>query len=166
MNARQVTKTLLLIRHAQSAGIQGNKADFERPLTAEGRTMSNNLGTIILEKAFRADYILSSSAIRTRETAALINKKLLIPEACQHFSDDLYTASANNWRDQIGLLPSRVSCVLLVGHNPALSELASLFHKADINLSPGGMIGFAFEINHWHTLNGNGEEIIRFLNPG
>ncbi len=156
-----MTKLLLLIRHTQSAGIQGNKSDFERPLTAEGRTFANNLGAIILQKAFRPDYILSSSARRARQTAELINKKLRIPEACQLFSDDLYTASANNWRDQIGLLPSNASCVLLVGHNPTLSELASSFTDANINLAPGGVIGFAYEIKHWYALNGIGKEIIR-----
>lgn len=67
--------------------------------------------------------IVSSSAVRAIQTARLVQQQLgpvpLIED------EELYSASLSRLLGVISSLPTEQSCVLLVGHNPGLEELAS-----------------------------------------
>lgn len=142
-------KRIILVRHAQSAGKQGSQRDYDRKLTTEGEHHVRKTGSFFISTSITPDYIVSSSAVRTRATATILNESLHIHPSRITFLDELYEATADQWIDQLRQLPADVHFTLLIGHNPAMSQLASIFANRLIDLSPGQYAGFGSDTNTW-----------------
>lgn len=142
-------KRILVLRHAQSAGKQGSQRDYDRKLTAEGEHDVRKTGSFFIATSISPDYIVSSGAVRTRTTAAILNESLHIHPSRITLLDELYEATADEWIDQLRQLPDDVHFALLIGHNPAVSQLASIFANRLIDLSPGRYAGFGSTTSTW-----------------
>lgn len=118
-----MAKTLCLLRHAKSSWADPALDDFDRPLNQRGRTSMALLGLYIDEKKIRPDGILCSSAQRTRETLGLL-LPWLRGDASMRIERVLYLASADELLSRIRQVEDGVSCLLMIGHNPGLEELA------------------------------------------
>ena len=87
------------------------------------------------------DVIVSSPILRARQTAEIVHKGLDLAEPIE-FSDALASGSVREIMSAVQAYTS-YNCVMLVGHEPALSELISTmasgtYHTA-LNLKPGGL---------------------------
>lgn len=142
-------KRILILRHAQTAGKQGSQRDYDRKLTTEGEDDVRKTGSFFIATSITPDYIVSSSAVRTRATAAILNERLHIHPSHITFLDELYEATADQWINQLRQLPADVHFALLIGHNPAMSQLASIFANRLIDLSPGRYASFGSTTNNW-----------------
>lgn len=101
--------------------------DHSRVLDKRGRDEAVTLADFIRDKKIQFDLTLCSSAARTKETLELIYGN--VPRAFQEirFLDSLYHASGQRILDH--LQETNKSNVLLVGHNPGLSEAINFFQK-------------------------------------
>ncbi len=158
-----MSKIILVLRHAQSAGKQGGQQDYDRELTAAGMTAARDLGKKLAEDHFHPDLILSSAALRTRQTTEVVNEALHLSSDKIEFKKELYEASAIEWRDQIQGISEHTKSILLVGHNPHLSLLASEFAGQMLELSPCELIGFQFNTSAWTEIHSTGKVILRLL---
>lgn len=156
-----MSKIILVLRHAQSAGKQGGQQDYDRELTTAGIIAARDLGKKLAEDHFHPDLILSSAALRTRRTTEVVNEALRLSSDKIEFKTELYEASATEWRDQIQDISDQAKSILLVGHNPHLSLLASEFAGQMLELSPCELIGFQFNISAWTEINSIGKMILR-----
>ncbi len=154
-------KKVYLLRHAQTAGKQAGQRDYDRELTPEGERQVNNLARAMVKSSLLPEFILSSSSARTRRTSQLIHGALHLQVSQMLFLDSLYEAPTAAWLQQLKQLPSSLISVLFVGHNPAISHLASLFASRAIELPAGGFIGFEFLATTWQDLPEVGNEIAR-----
>ena len=66
--------------------------------------------------------MLCSTAERTRETLELARPALA--DSTISLEDELYGATADALLDRLHLVPEAVASVMLIGHNPALQNLA------------------------------------------
>jgi phosphohistidine phosphatase len=73
----------------------------------------------------RPELALCSSALRTRETLARILPGLG-SELTVRIEPSLYSFDADALLQRLQQLPADVGSVMLIGHNPAMQELASL----------------------------------------
>jgi phosphohistidine phosphatase len=118
---------LFIMRHGVAAepGTAGIKHDAERPLTREGeeKTRGSVKGMQALGLTF--DAILSSPYLRARQTAELLAKGLSLERKLE-FTEQLQPEG--NAKKLVDLLRHRRSTenVLLVGHEPNLSQLISI----------------------------------------
>jgi phosphohistidine phosphatase len=135
---------IILVRHAIAFERDSSRwpNDADRPLTNNGedrfRAAARGLGRMVPE----VDVILSSPFARAWRTAELLQAEIgwPAPRRCDELSADRPAAAA--------LAPIRkegARCVALVGHEPGLSELASLLltgHPGGIylDLKKGGAI--------------------------
>ena len=72
----------------------------------------------------RVDFVLCSSAIRARETLRLFEQRL--PPSCKmEIDEDLYLADRIALRAALRGVDAKHETVLLVGHEPGLSEFAA-----------------------------------------
>ncbi|HWA32856.1 MAG TPA: histidine phosphatase family protein [Cyclobacteriaceae bacterium] len=156
-----MTKIIFVLRHAQSAGKQGGQQDYDRVLTPTGEADARALGKKLQAGNFNPDLILASAAVRTKQTTDLVNESLRISEQKIHLKKDLYEALMTHWMDYIHLLPDNENSVLLVGHNPWLSMLASNFAGSMLELGPCELIGFEFTVTRWSEISFSGKEILR-----
>lgn len=111
------------MRHASAAS---GMPDQERPLNFEGRKQLEDLTTNQALGLFdRVTHVLCSSAIRTRQTCASIAE--IIPgHARYEFLDNLYNAPAEAILEELNLILETAEDILIIGHNPGVSEFLSL----------------------------------------
>jgi phosphohistidine phosphatase len=135
---------LFILRHAIafSHGTPGYKDD-ERPLTAEGRKKFQRSvkGMKAMELSF--DLILSSPLPRAKQTAEIFADALKRRRKLD-FEDDLKPGGdPKNVIERINMLRPAPEGVVLVGHEPYLSQLISYLTCGDENftmdLKKGGL---------------------------
>ncbi|HTU67309.1 MAG TPA: histidine phosphatase family protein [Steroidobacteraceae bacterium] len=132
MNAPE-SRRLTLVRHA-NAEQDSDVRDFERPLSRKGHGEAADMAKRFLERALVPDLILSSAALRTRETAEAFAKVLGVPSRLLQADDSLYLADGDHILATIREIGPRVAHLLVIGHNPGISAAA-------ISLAPETVIG-------------------------
>ena len=118
-------KTVTLFRHAKS-GDKDNPAvaDIDRPLADRGEEAAPRMGRAMRERKLRPDLILCSPSVRTRQTLALARPEAWDASPEVHFDTRVYEGTAQMLIKLLRKLPDQVRHVMIVGHNPALQELA------------------------------------------
>ncbi len=119
---------LLLLRHAKSGWDDPGIADIHRPLSKRGRRAAPAMAAFMRSAGFLPRLVLCSAAARTRETWDLVAPVLGRPVV--HYRHAIYEAPADRLLRIVRALPD-CPCVLLVGHNPGLEDLASILASAD-----------------------------------
>ena len=138
---------LYLLRHgvAVQRGTPGYKNDRLRPLTPDGRRRLDAVARGIKRLGVSFDVIFSSPLVRARETAELIARGLGLDRhvsTSPHLAPD---ADTGRLLVEVETMLSRTSAsVLLVGHEPDLSRLASVLVFGEeggmIKLRKGGLV--------------------------
>lgn len=106
------------MRHAKSGYPEG-VADHDRPLAPRGEREAVLAGAWLREHVPAIDAVLCSSAVRTRQTLA----RTLV-DAPTSYLDALYGASPGTMITQISGTGDEVSTLLVVGHEPTISQVA------------------------------------------
>jgi phosphohistidine phosphatase len=114
---------LLLLRHGKSAWDTGALDDFGRPLARRGERDTRRMGKWMHEEGLIPDYVLSSPALRTKETSYRVCKSLDIPKHDIHFDPRLYLADVSALLAALADCPALCKEILLVGHNPGMEDL-------------------------------------------
>jgi phosphohistidine phosphatase len=112
----------MLLRHAKSDW--PDVADHARPLAKRGRHDAPAVGRWLREHGYLPDVVVCSTARRTRQTWELIAPALGGSPSVT-FEPRAYDASALTLLYLARELPSQYRAALLIGHNPAVSELAN-----------------------------------------
>ena len=119
--AEGAARKLVLLRHAKSAW--PDVPDHERPLARRGRRDAPAMGRWLRAVGYLPDLVLCSTARRARETWQLAQATLgATPPAS--FDGRVYEASAMQLLDLIRRAPRTARTLLIVGHDPAVPELA------------------------------------------
>ena len=115
---------LLLLRHAKSSWDDPELADHERPLASRGRRAARALRRHVRDKGLDPQLVLCSSAVRAAQTWDAIRDGIAGDPDIE-ISDGLYEAGADDLLERLRGVPETVECVLLVGHNPSMEQLAA-----------------------------------------
>ncbi|MFD3698380.1 SixA phosphatase family protein [Streptomyces sp. NPDC058646] len=114
---------LLLVRHAKAVP-KDVAPDFDRGLSERGRRDAPETGRWLAESGFTPRLALCSPALRTRETWQLMAPAVAYPPPAV-YDDRLYNAFPNTLVAVLTERGAGLDCVLLVGHNTGIHELAS-----------------------------------------
>lgn len=119
------TRRLTLLRHGQAQPADAATPDFERTLTEEGRLEAGDMAERLLRRGLVPELILTSPAARALASAQILAQTCGIDAAQVRCVPELYMATPQAvWRllaDQ----DDSMRHILICGHNPGLSELAS-----------------------------------------
>jgi phosphohistidine phosphatase len=127
---------IYLLRHglAVERGTPGFENDSTRPLTSKGKKQLKKVCGTMEKMDLKFDFILSSPFLRAKETAQIVAAELKMKKHLK-FSDALTPESdAKNFIVQLQKLKPLPEKILLVGHEPFLSELISLLVTGDLQL--------------------------------
>jgi phosphohistidine phosphatase len=116
-------KTLYLVRHAKSDWDDPGLADRDRPLAARGRKAASTLAGHIERSGISPALVLCSPARRTMDTLRLISGSFRDPVEIL-VEDELYGAPMGDLLRRLRRVPAATASVMLIGHNPAVHELA------------------------------------------
>src|SRR5262245_20080303 len=118
-------KTLFLLRHAKSQRKDEALPDFERPLNRRGQRAAETAGRYLKTNAREPDLILSSPAVRTRETVELVVKAAKWTTELR-YDQRIYAADGMRLAEVVAQIENDRKVVLIVGHNPGIEELLLL----------------------------------------
>ena len=119
---------LVLLRHGK-AGPIGPDGDRNRPLLDEGRQQVASVGARMRALGWWPDKAIVSTALRARQT-----HEALVPAIPAELDEEIYSGAALAIRRR--LLDAGDGFVIVIGHNPALSELASRLTGFRVGLEP------------------------------
>ncbi len=116
-------KTVYLLRHAKSSWNHPTLSDYDRPLSPRGRKAAPRMGAHMAREGFLPDRVLCSGAQRARESWELVEEAMGAKVAAQ-IMETLYHAGPGDILTLLHGVSSKAGSVLVVGHNPALEDLA------------------------------------------
>lgn len=144
-------KTLTLVRHAKSSWDDGELSDRERPLNARGEHDAPLMGKRIVAAGIRPSLILSSPATRAWSTAKIIAQEIGYPIEFLQREDKLYLAGVDDILDVLIAQDAEFNNLLLVGHNPGLTNFANYLSPGlTSNLPTAGVVAVSFEREDWN----------------
>lgn len=118
-----MTKKIIIIRHAKSSWTDFNLSDFDRTLDDRGLKDAPVMAIRLKEAGHFPDKIITSSAVRAKNTAAYFAKTFSIN---QEETRLLYHGEPEDYMEQIHMLDENISCIALFGHNPGITHIANL----------------------------------------
>lgn len=166
-------KTLFLLRHCQAAGTPPNSGDHDRPLMAVGTVEAQTMGRYLQRSGAVPDLALCSSAVRAMETFENVAEAFEEEITCQP-ERSLYTANAGGILQSIHAASPDVSQLLVVGHVPAIQELAiALCGRGNpqyrsamaAGFPAGAMATLEFNADEWTGVGLRAGEIQDFATP-
>lgn len=144
-------KTLILMRHAKSDHADATLTDHQRPLNARGVHSAPIMAERLRERKLAPDSIVSSTAVRARETARLVAETLAFAGQIDH-RRALYLTSPREYVAQIGSFPDDWRCTLVVGHNPTLESLVNLWSDEECDFPTAAAAVFEWQVESWNLV--------------
>ena len=141
-------KTLFLLRHAKSSWKDESLPDFERPLNRRGKDACEKVGQYLKHELIVPELILSSPAVRTRETVERVLKAAKLSVEVR-FDQRIYEAGGLRLLEVVSQIENERKTVLLVGHNPGLEELLMLFTGTAERLSTAALARLEIKSSKW-----------------
>lgn len=133
---------LYLVRHAIAEDLADHEEDSLRPLTEKGREKMKKIAAALKDIGVHPDLIVSSPYVRASQTASVLAKELKYKEELRYSDFLVPTGEAD---DMIGEIKEKYSVeeLMLVGHEPSISSLASILlagkPELSINFKKGGV---------------------------
>jgi phosphohistidine phosphatase len=126
---------LYLMRHAIAAEPEENTEDSQRPLTETGRKRLGKIARNLEKLELEFDIIITSPYLRARQTADVVAHVLDIKQKRVFESENLTPLGyADKLVEEINAREP-VENLLLVGHEPFLSQLIGMLLAGDASLS-------------------------------
>jgi phosphohistidine phosphatase len=139
--------------------------DFDRPLEPSGERDILRLGMRLRDAQIGFDKIICSPAVRTSRTASLLLQAMGLQQPEIELEKALYTSSVDRLLRIIARVDDSVERLLVVGHNPELSELAISLSAQAEELSPCTLVNLRWESLGWLGLELTRPEAVSILQP-
>ncbi len=158
---------LLLLRHAKSQWGSPDLADADRPLNERGERDAPEMGRRLAAAGLVPARVLCSPAVRAETTARLVLAQMAPAQPELVLEKGIYDASPARLLDILTAQPDAVTPLMLVGHNPGLTELANRLGR-DLhidNIPTCGVVCLDFEIESWRQLTPYLGRLVLFDRP-
>ncbi len=158
-------KKLYLMRHAKSSWKDKNLEDIKRPLNKRGKKDAPLMGKVLKKREISPDVIISSSAKRAYKTAKAVAKELGYPKEEIIKDKRLYLINFGEFLDYIKNLDDKYQSVLIIGHNPGISDLFSYITGKESQMPTAAVGGVEFNINSWKEIEKGEINVLFFDYP-
>ena len=128
-------RTLVLLRHAK-AETPGEMLDVDRRLAPRGEADAVAAGTWLAGRGLLPDLVFCSPATRTRQTwhgvaVGLAQGAPQMPGVEVRYEPGLYDGGRTEVFDLLRAVPDGIATVLIIGHNPTMSDVSLLLSTDD-----------------------------------
>ncbi len=138
-------RELILARHAKSDWGDARLADHDRPLNARGLRDAPRMARHLAADGVMVERILASTALRARSTAEVYGAQLGV---AVELDAELYLAPAQTLLRKAAA--SGATSVMIVAHDPGISDLASLLSNDSILHMPTCAVArFVWSVDSW-----------------
>jgi len=159
-------KTLTILRHAKSSWDNPGLVDFDRPLNGRGKRDAPEMGKRMKAAGIRPSLIISSPAKRAWATAKLVAAEMAYPIEFLQREPDLYHAGTALLFDVIGRQDEGFNNLILVGHNPGLTELTNLLVPGlTSNVPTAGFVSVLVDTDTWELRGSKSVDLLEYNYP-
>jgi phosphohistidine phosphatase len=156
-------KTVILVRHGKAGWSHPEQDDMDRPLLPRGEKESMQMAEVFSDLDIEVHMLLSSPALRAQSTAKRFADQLALPVETD---ERLYDGTDSELLDVIQETDEEFSSILLVGHNPGLSDLLrDLLDAGSENLSSASVAVLDFDVAEWEDIHSGGGTLVYLLSP-
>ena len=161
------TRRLTLLRHGKAEAVDAYPEDYERPLTHRGCIEAQETASRLVKRNLIPDLILVSPAERAWATAEIIAATCELDAKQIQCARELYLATPETTWRLLARRDSALSHIMICGHNPGLSQIASRFGpKLQPRELPTAGIATAFWRDaQWATLQPESANICELDDP-
>lgn len=143
-------KKIILVRHAHPQPPEPLTADIERHIDDIGIEEASLISRFLTNANLSIDKVLSSPAIRALETAEFVCEKLHIDKKNIEIDQRIYMNTLEDLIDVIHEMDNSRKVVMLFGHNPSFSQLATyLSGDNSLKLPTCGTCDLTCDKNNW-----------------
>ncbi|MFJ4187600.1 SixA phosphatase family protein [Kitasatospora sp. NPDC089509] len=121
----ETPRRIIVLRHAKADWPDGVD-DHDRPLADRGRQQAPDAGRWLVDSGINPDFVLCSTALRTRETWKLAAHELPKRARRTVYEERIYEASPGEIIAVLQETPEEFADVVLVGHNPGVLGLTQV----------------------------------------
>lgn len=163
-------RELLVYRHGH-ARQKGADTDFERELRDKGKRNAQRIGVWLEQHKLLPDHVLTSPAIRAKNTAEKTCKTAGLGSSIISPVDRLYRADGAALLLELRQLPQDAKRAMLVGHNPALEQLLLDISRDPVPenekggiLTPASLAWLKLDCS-WEELGSATAELVEIVDP-
>ncbi|MFT6267256.1 MAG: phosphohistidine phosphatase [Alphaproteobacteria bacterium] len=160
-------KKIHLIRHAKSSWENERLADVNRPLNQRGIKNAQLMASHIVDAGCGFENVFSSPAHRAQSTIKLLSNS--IPEIPLKWQTDerLYCFDSNSLHHWFTELDESITEVVIIGHNPALTDFCNELSNSDIkNIPTCAYVQLTANTElQWPQVSDVSFELTRFITP-
>ncbi len=144
-------KRLTLMRHGNAQWKDPQISDFDRPLNRRGHSEAEAMSRRLMELQLIPALLLTSTARRAAQTAEIVARELGVSGRNMSREESLYLAPAEDILRIVQSTGPRIQHLMIVGHNPGLSEVAHLLapNRGIGDLNTAAACSFTFDTNSW-----------------
>jgi phosphohistidine phosphatase len=144
-------KRLTLMRHANAQWKDPDIPDFDRPLNRRGNSEAEAMSRRLAELKLVPALLITSSARRAAQTANIVARELGVASRLVRTEEALYLAEAADILNVVQTMGPRIPHLMIVGHNPGISEVAQLLAPAAgvSELETAGVCSLTFNARNW-----------------
>ena len=157
-------KTLYVLRHAKSSWDDAELADFDRPLNERGEIAAPFMGEFMAANGFEPQVIVSSPAVRARETARLATEAARFPADIIH-DERIYEASPRTLQTVASSINDRFESAMLVGHNPGMEGFVRLMSGRSEEMPTAALAVIDLDIERWSDIDSGLGSLRRMVRP-
>lgn len=159
-------KFLTLVRHAKSSWEQPDIDDMVRPLNPRGKESTILMGNWLHTQKIKPDAIISSPATRALHTALNIASWINFNKSRMDIDQAVYFGGTKAIMEKIASLDPALKDVLMVGHEPYLSELVNKLTGDELDKFPTcALYRIYWDTDSWEEcLQKNGSKVT-FMTP-
>ena len=159
-------KTLFLVRHAKSSWDDPTLDDINRPLNKRGKIDAPEMGRRMAAYKVKPGHVVSSPALRARKTAEAIAEELGFKKSDIDINQLMYTWESDALLDIVKVLDDAHGSVMMVCHNPAVTELVNELTGEEIaNVPTCGVAVIRFNAGKWSEIKKEKGELLSFDYP-
>ena len=159
-------KILTIFRHAKSSWDFPDLTDHDRPLNKRGERDAPVMGDRLMSAGIRPSLIMGSSAVRAWKTAKIVAKQIHYPVEFLQREAGLYHAGVNKLIDIISAQDDGFNSIMIVGHNPGLTDLANeLVPGLTSNIPTAGFVTVKIDTDGWDLRARRSADLVVFDYP-
>ncbi len=146
-------KRLYLVRHAKSSWEEPGGSDIERPLLDKGIKRTQKVIRSLKDHSVKIDLMITSPAERAFQTALLVARGIGYPEDKIQVERKIYDGYYDRILDLIYATSNEIDSLMIIGHNPSITNLANLFLHPGVDLLPTtGIACISFNTKKWESI--------------
>ncbi len=124
------------------------------------------MGERLKTSGIRPSLILGSPAVRAWKTARIVAKQIAYPIEFLQQEPDLYHAGVNKLLDIIARQDDGFNSIIVVGHNPGLTDLANFFTPGvTSNIPTAGFVSLLIDADNWDLRVRRSAKLIEYDYP-